>query len=194
MQDEGQQAESGQHEKGLQRAAGAEQHRHGEDRPELAVRTVVHDDASEPGAQQAGVLEDRQEGAQRGGGQRDRDRDLTVDLAGAVEQQHDAERDEQAGDPRDERAAPAAADELGRLDLVAREQEQHAEPQLAQHRDALACDGELEHVRADQDAEHEEQHHLRHLVPQHQADEQRSEHGTQGDPEQRLARARHRIA
>ena len=46
--------------------------------------------------------------------------------------------------PGPECSATPAADQLLDLDLVARQEEQHAEPELAQHPDALVGDREVE--------------------------------------------------
>ena len=98
-------------------------------------------------AEQAAVLEDRQQRAERRRGERDGHGDLGVDGAGVPSSPITASASaSEATQVHSARRRPA--DELLDLDLVAREQEQHAETELAQHADALVGRGEVER-RAD---------------------------------------------
>jgi hypothetical protein len=145
----------------------------------------MHHGGTDPAGEQAGVLEDRQQRAEGGRGERDRDGDLGVDRA---RQSDDPDRDqssEQARQPRPAGPAPTRAGQLLELDLVAGEQEQHAQSQLLEELDGLGGLGQVQHVRADHDAQRQQNHDLGNQLARHQTGEEGRQHGAQHDPEQR---------
>jgi len=80
---------------------------------------------------------------------------------------------------------PPAPGQLVKLDLVAGEQEQQTQAQLAQQVDRLGRLRPSEHVRPDQDTEHEQQHDFGHELAWYQTRDQGRQHTAQHDPEER---------
>jgi hypothetical protein len=101
------QAEEDEHGEGLHRTPGPEQQRHCDDGAELAERAVMHDGIADPCPQPSGVLEDRQERAERRRGQRDRDGDFGMDGPGESEQPGQEQRGGEAGQPGPHALLPA---------------------------------------------------------------------------------------
>ena len=144
----------------VQRALGREHQREQEDRPELADRPGRQQVAAEVRLQLARVLEDGDQRADRGRRQRGADIDERHDDAegrqDAAERVGDHERERPARQPQLQRLPPDALD----VDLVAGEEEQHPEPEIAEELRERVHAGEVQQLRPDQHAERElDDHH-----------------------------------
>ena len=165
--------------------ARTQQHRHRDHRAELTERTMVQHGTAERRAEHSGVLEDREQGAEGGRRERDRHRDLGMHRAAQPDQPDRGEGQSEADQPRHQCSAASATGQFLELDLVPGQQEQHAQPELAQQPDRLVRDRQAEHVGPDQHTEDEQQHDLGKHLPRHEAGQQRREDSAQRDPEQR---------
>ena len=140
---------------------------------------------SEASAQLSGVAEDRDQRSDRGRGHR---------RAGVEQGEHDPCEREQPADREGERDRHQPADrrELERLaadalevDLVAREEEQHPEPEVGEEGDELVCLSEVEQLRSDQDSEHDlDSHDRERQAARDAARNQRGERGRRDDREE----------
>jgi hypothetical protein len=115
---------------------------------------------------------------------RDGEGRLGVDHARHPDQEDDRQGDGQADHPGEQRASSGSTGQLGHLDLVAGQQEEHPQPELAQDRDRVVGGGQAEAERSDQHPGDEQDHDLRHQPPRHQPGDQGSDHRAQGDPQQ----------
>ena len=137
-----------------------------EDRPDLAHRAHREDLRPEGRPQLPGVTEDRDQEAERRGGERrarveERD-DEPRGLERAADRVGQGDRQQPAG-AREARRPPADAPEV---DLVAREEEEHPEAEVGEQLRRRADVCQAEHLRADDDAQEQlEDHHRRGAVP-----------------------------
>ena len=103
--------------------------------PNSPTAPIARDGLAERRRQLAGVPEDRQERAERRRAQRDADHDRRL-----PRREQEARRDTrgEADEPPERRAAAEAAAERAELDLGARDEEEHREPELRERVDELA--------------------------------------------------------
>lgn len=166
-------------------AARTEQGCHGHNGQQFSERTVIEHRPSEWGRDEPAVGEDRQERPQRCGCQGDRHGNLGVHLADRSQGGDGTERQQHAHAPGEHRAAPTPPAQLGGVDLVSGEQEEHPQAEFAQDADLAARLREVERVGADEDTGHQQQHDLGHQPTRDGAGDQRCQHRRDGDPEQR---------
>ena len=171
------------------RALGREHQRDQENGAELAGRAGSEEEGAEAGAQLAGVAQDRDQGPDRGGGERG---------PGEHEREHDTRHLEQGAERVGERQRQqpaedgqpqwAAADAL-EVDLVAGEEEEHAEAEAGEELDEVIGLGQAEQLGSDHDAEHDLDDHNRQwqATPGHEPRQQRGERRDHGDRQEGLA-------
>ena len=145
------------------RLASAEKQRDRQQWSELARRTDRGDGTTERCRQFAGIAEHGHERAERGRCQRHTEIDTSRRRRREHQSEHhpDGERDR----PAERGPAKRSATDLGEVDLLAGEEEQHDEPEVGEHRDELARVDPPEHGRPDQQAEHDLEHDERDLHP-----------------------------
>jgi hypothetical protein len=129
---------------------------------------VVHDRITEPGAELAAVLENRQQGAKGGRRQRDRHRHLGVHRSTQSNEPHNREGKPHADQPGHHCPTTAPRGQLLQLDLIAGQQEQPAGPSLCNSSIASSREARPGDVGSGEDAGHQEQHHLRQQLAVHQ--------------------------
>ncbi|CAB5022166.1 unannotated protein [freshwater metagenome] len=158
-------AEAQQHSGGLRRRVRRQRHRDREDRSEFTHRTAGQDVAPKCRGQHTGVPKDRQQRADRCGGECDCDE---ADTRGDVERmQHDGHAGAEA-----ERQHPTTDSQLHRpplhrirVDLETGQEDEQHQPHLGQHLDHLVEVRPTEYVRSDEDPEEDLDHHTGHAGP-----------------------------
>ena len=142
--------------------ATAEEERDRDQGSELADSPDGRDRPAEGRVQFAFVAEDRQKRPESRGAQCDADDD---GLFAGCDQPAGEHTGREADEPSPDRATPRAAPEGTELDLGARDEEQHREPELRQDADERGLVRPSQHGGADDDAEDELEHHDRHAHP-----------------------------
>ena len=135
-----------------------EEEREEHDRRHLGDRGARHDDLSERRRGLASVLEDRQDHAESGCREDDRDEERRLDEVARLQREADHERERK----RDREAEGGHAEQLPaqpvEVDLEPGEQEQERETDQAHHLDRLVDFRPAEHLRPDDDAEEDLDH------------------------------------
>ena len=149
----GQGDERDQDQRVVQRALRRQDEREQQDRAELPDGPRREQIGAEPGAHLAGVGQDRQERAD--GGRREGRADVHERDDDARRGQRAAERvrDHQRHGPAVEGQAQRLAADARDVDLVAGEEEEHAEPEVREELRERVDVGEVEHLRSDDHAE-----------------------------------------
>ena len=151
-----------QQERAEQRALRREREGDQQDRAELAHRAGREQERAEAGLDLAGVVEDRDQRPDGGGGHRRAHVEQGHDDAGPGEEAADRVGEhERQQPPRHDRELERHALDPVELDLVAREEEQHAEAEIREELDELVRLREVEDLGPDDDAEHQLDHHDR---------------------------------
>jgi hypothetical protein len=160
-----------------------QEHRDDQDREQFADRARGEHVATELAAEHPVIAQDGQQRAQRGGGQRQPNRHVVLDVADRVQEPRHPDRDRGRQHPADDRQPSRPLSQQVRVELVAGQQEQEPEPHVGQQLDVLRL-GDAEDVRSDQDAADQEDDDLRDLRPRQQCDQERRERGDQRDRDQ----------
>ncbi len=146
------------------RMAGEEQ-REQHDRRHLRDRRACDDNLAEGCRGLARILEDRQDHAEAGRRQHDRDQERRghepARLEAVTHGEGESERDREAGCGQAQQAPPQA----GEVDLDAGEEEQESETDDAQHLDRLVVRRPVEPLRPDRDPEEDLDHDRRQAQP-----------------------------
>jgi hypothetical protein len=177
-QHDGEQAHEGDGGERDEGPAPGQEHGDDQDGEQFADRARREHVPAELSAEHVVVPQDRQQRAERGGGQGQPDRHVVLDVA-RDGQPSGYPHGQPGGDhPADHGEAAGFLPEQMRLELVAGQQEQEAEPDVGQQLDAGQV-GQAEHVRADYDAADQEHHDLRNARAGQQGDHDRRERGHQ---------------
>ena len=173
--DQGEQAEEG--------AVGAEEDRNGHDGEELPYRSGSHDERTKPTLEHPVVSQDGQQGAKRGCRQADRDRHERADEASRRQGTGHGKRDHHSHEPRRQCEPPGALTEQPELELVASQEEEEREAHVGYQLEALRL-GPPQDMRPYQDPAQNEDHHLRHVQPREESDQNGGQRGDQADDEE----------
>ncbi len=163
-----------------------------QDGAELPDAAYGHDANAKRPAQDPRVPQDRQQGAQGGGGEGQSDDDRIQHRA----QRHQRQRGQQGHSQRDhptEGGQPqGSAANAGQIQLETGQEHEKGKPHLAEGRDHAVHVGDIEKRGADDDPEADLEHHVGDGEPSGDLAQDRRDHGYQGDEQQgRDRRQRH---
>ncbi len=143
------------------RRARREEERDEQDRAELGERRRGEHRLAELGLALTGVADDRDDEAERGRRQHDRDEQRVADRLERLEAERDDDRQPERRDEGD-RDGPDAAAQAGGVDLEAREEQEEREPEQREHHDGEVDLEPPEPRGPDDHADHDLQRHGRH--------------------------------
>jgi hypothetical protein len=124
------------------------------------------------------VPQDGQQRAERRGGQRQPDRHVVPDVPGRAQSRRHPHGEYRRDQPAQDRQRARTLPQQPRIQFVAGQQEQEAEPDIGQQLDAGRL-GHAEHVRADQDAAEQQDDNLRNTRARQHGNDERRERGHQ---------------
>jgi hypothetical protein len=168
----------------LPRAAPAEEHRDRDDREQFADRPVGHDRLTEGPPVLAGVAEDRQQRAERGGGEGDRDRQERLDEVGRPQASDDREGGRDRHEPEGGRLPAGRAEQRDAVEFEPGEEEEEAEADIRDEVDLRVDLGEPQRLGADGDPQENQEDDLGDPRPGEPPDDQRRDGGNGDDQEE----------
>jgi len=156
----------------------SEEHGDDQDREELPDGPGSEHVPAELAAEHAVVPQDGQQRAQRGGGQRQADRHVVLDIAGRRQSGRHRHRDHGRHHPAGDRQPAGPLSQQVRVELVAGQQEEEPEPHIGQQLDIPGL-GQPEDMGADHHAADEEHDNLRNARAGQDGDHERRQGGDQ---------------
>src|SRR3954469_12062818 len=182
--DQPEHADQDQRPGGAARALAREEQRQQDDRAELRDRGRREHELTEARAGDVRVLQDREDHADRRGGEHDRDEERRLDESAGFQAEAEGDRDRERERESDRGQLEDRALQALDVDLQAGEEQQERQSDQSEGRDGQVGVGPPQPGWADDDAEHELEHDRRQAESREETERERGEQADRDDDQQ----------